>query len=387
MGYNDRIVQLLQLYLVGEITEDEKRELEEWCGKEEENRRFLEQICREGLFAEEHPLYQKIDDRKALQVFEKQTRKGSRRYVGNWWKYAAVLLLPLLIAGIWRWTYREEKVTTVAKADVKIRPGYPQAVLILDDGRRVALQEREEGEFSVEKGVKATREKDQLVYSTTEENADIGRFNELEVPRGGEYKVVLADGTVVYLNSATRIKYPVVFGEKERKVSLSGEAYFEVTKDRERPFLVEVGDVEVKVYGTSFNIHAYGDGSVQTVLVEGRVGLRVLDTEEECMIEPGQMAEFRQGNSGIEVKEVNTALYTDWKNGIFRFENQRLEDILTVLSYWYDVDVFYQMPSVKELHFSGYMERYKDFGVILNAITLATGVQFSVQGRVVTVSK
>ena len=105
------------------------------------------------------------------------------------------------------------------------------------------------------------------------------------------------------------------------------------------------------------------------------------------MIEPGQMAEFRQGSMKVEVKEVDVNLYTDWKNGIFRFKNQRLEDILTILSNWYDVDIFYQIPSVKELHFSGYMERYKNFEIILEAITLSTGVQFSIQGKTVVVSK
>ena len=105
------------------------------------------------------------------------------------------------------------------------------------------------------------------------------------------------------------------------------------------------------------------------------------------MIKPGQMAEFKQGKTKVDVKEVNVAVYTDWKDGIFRFENQRLEDILTVLSNWYDVDVFYQTPSVKELHFSGYMERYKDVRVILDAITLSTGVTFSIQGKTIIVSK
>lgn len=199
--------------------------------------------------------------------------------------------------------------------------------------------------------------------------------------------MALADGTVVYLNSATRLKYPVVFNEKERKVYLSGEAYFEVAKDAERPFLVEVANVEVKVYGTSFNVNSYREGNVQTVLVEGSVGVKVLASGVESVIKPGQMAEFKQGNTGVEVREVDVTLYTDWKNGIFRFENQRLEDILTTLSNWYNVDVFYQTSSVKDLHFSGYMERYKEIDTILGAITLSTGVRFSIQGTTIVVSK
>ena len=241
---------------------------------------------------------------------------------------------------------------------------------------------------STEKVITVTGEKDRLVYTSSEgKNVDEIRFNELEVPRGGEYKVRLADGTLVYLNSATRMKYPVKFDEKERKVYLSGEAYFEVAKDPERPFFVEMEGVEVRVYGTSFNVNTHQEGNIQTVLVKGSIGVKVLSSGMESMIRPGQMAEFKQGNTKVDVKDVNVAVYTDWKDGIFRFENQRLEDILTVLSNWYDVDVFYQTASVKELHFSGYMERYKDVSVILEAITLSTGVTFSIQGKTIVVSK
>lgn len=107
------------------------------------------------------------------------------------------------------------------------------------------------------------------------------------------------------------------------------------------------------MYGTSFNINTHQKGNIQTVLVKGSIGVKVLASGMESVITPGQMAEFKQGNAKVDVKDVNVAVYTDWKDGIFRFENQRLEDILTVLSNWYDVDVFYQTVSVKELHFRG----------------------------------
>jgi len=284
--------------------------------------------------------------------------------------------------------HETEQVSIVASSVAPIQPGCSQAVLVLDDGRKVFLKEEEEGVISEDKEITVTGEKDRLVYTSSEgKNVDEIRFNELEVPRGGEYKVRLADGTLVYLNSATRMKYPVKFDEKERKVYLSGEAYFEVTKDPKRPFFVEMEGVEVRVYGTSFNINTHQKGNIQTVLVKGSIGVKVLASGMESVITPGQMAEFKQGNAKVDVKDVNVAVYTDWKDGIFRFENQRLEDILTVLSNWYDVDVFYQTVSVKELHFSGYMERYKDVSVILEAITLSTGVTFSVQGKTIIVSK
>lgn len=386
--YSDRIVRLLQLYLLGDITEEERQELEDWCEEAPRNRKLFEQICQEDLFSKERYVYEKIHDTKAFSVFEKRVRKVSSRNIGNWWKYVAVLLFPILVVGSWKLMHETEQVSIVASSVAPIQPGCSQAVLVLDDGRKVFLKEEEEGVISEDKEITVTGEKDRLVYTSSEEkNVDEIRFNELEVPRGGEYKVRLADGTLVYLNSATRMKYPVKFDEKERKVYLSGEAYFEVAKDPERPFFVEMEGVEVRVYGTSFNVNTHQERNIQTVLVKGSIGVKVLSSGMESVIRPGQMAEFKQGNTKVDVKDVNVAVYTDWKDGIFRFENQRLEDILTVLSNWYDVDVFYQTVSVKELHFSGYMERYKDVSVILEAITLSTGVTFSIQGKTIIVSK
>lgn len=386
--YSDRIVRLLQLYLLGDITEEERQELEDWCEETPRNRKLFEQICQEDLFSKERSVYEKVNDTKAFSVFEKRVRRVSPRSIGNWWKYAAVLLFPILVVGSWRLMHETEQVSVVASSVAPIQPGCSQAVLVLDDGRKVFLKEEEEGVISEDKEITVTGEKDRLVYTSSEgKNVDEIRFNELEVPRGGEYKVRLADGTLVYLNSATRMKYPVKFDEKERKVYLSGEAYFEVAKDPERPFFVEMEGVEVRVYGTSFNVNTHQKGNIQTVLVKGSIGVKVLSSGMESVIRPGQMAEFKQGNTKVDVKDVNVAVYTDWKDSIFRFENQRLEDILTVLSNWYDVDVFYQTASVKELHFSGYMERYKDVSVILEAITLSTGVTFSIQGKTIVVSK
>ena len=386
--YSDRIVRLLQLYLLGDITEEERQELEDWCEEAPRNRKLFEQICQEDLFSKERYVYEKIHDTKAFSVFEKRVRKVSSRSIGNWWKYAAVLLFPILVVGSWKLMHETEQVSIVASSVAPIQPGCSQAVLVLDDGRKVFLKEEEEGVISEDKEITVTGEKDRLVYTSSEgKNVDEIRFNELEVPRGGEYKVRLADGTLVYLNSATRMKYPVKFDEKERKVYLSREAYFEVAKDPERPFFVEMEGVEVRVYGTSFNVNTHQKGNIQTVLVKGSIGVKVLSSGMESVIRPGQMAEFKQGNTKVDVKDVNVAVYTDWKDGIFRFENQRLEDILAVLSNWYDMNVFYQTVSVKELHFSGYMERYKDVSVILEAITLSTGVTFSIQGKTIIVSK
>ena len=216
--YSDRIVRLLQLYLLGNMTEEERQELESWCEDAPRNRKLFEQICQEDLFSKEHAVYKEINDTKALHVFEKRVRKVSPKYIGHWWKYAAVLLFPILVVGSWKLMHETVQTPVVVSSVASVQPGCSQAVLVLDDGRKVFLKEEEEGVISEDKEITVTGEKDRLVYTSSEgKNVDGIRFNELEVPRGGEYKVKLADGTLVYLNSATRMKYPVKFDGKERK--------------------------------------------------------------------------------------------------------------------------------------------------------------------------
>lgn len=197
--YSDRIVRLLQLYLLGDITEEERQELEDWCEEAPRNRKLFEQICQEDLFSKERYVYEKIHDTKAFSVFEKRVRKVSSRSIGNWWKYAAVLLFPILVVGSWKLMHETEQVSIVASSVAPIQPGCSQAVLVLDDGRKVFLKEEEERVISEDKGITVTGEKDRLVYTSSEgKNVDEIRFNELEVPRGGEYKVRLAGDIGVF---------------------------------------------------------------------------------------------------------------------------------------------------------------------------------------------
>ena len=196
----------------------------------------------------------------------------------------------------------------------------------------------------------------------------------------GKFHITIPEGGA----SALLISY---VGYENEELAITGQGDMKDLTIKMTAAFVEMEGVEVRVYGTSFNVNTHQKGNIQTVLVKGSIGVKVLSSGMESVIRPGQMAEFKQGNTKVDVKDVNVAVYTDWKDGIFRFENQRLEDILAVLSNWYDMNVFYQTVSVKELHFSGYMERYKDVSVILEAITLSTGVTFSIQGKTIIVSK
>lgn len=209
----------------------------------------------------------------------------------------------------------------------------------------------------------------------------------MKTPRGGEYTVVLSDGTKVYLNAASELKYPVQFDSKKRQVHLSGEAYFEVTRDTNRPFYVVTDAVRVKVYGTEFNVNTYGIGGTQTTLVSGKVGIRGKSSEREYMMEPSQLAEFDVNGEFKGIRNVNAGTYTAWKEGFFVFENEGLEDILNRLARWYDVDVFYGSEKVKGYHFTGHMEKYEDVEIILNAISKMVGVHFTIKDRTIVITE
>ena len=213
-------------------------------------------------------------------------------------------------------------------------------------------------------------------------------YNTLSIPVGGFYQLSLSDGTKVWLNSMTELRFPVTFTGEEKKVYLTGEAYFEVVHDSEHPFIVatEKG-IEVKVYGTEFNMNTYQEGGVQTVLVQGKVGIRANVTGQECMLAPKQLAEYTKETGMIRVKEVDPYKYIAWKDGKFVFEGETIEEIMERLRRWYDVEVFYENELLKQKRFTGVISRYENIEQVLHLIGGLATLHFEVKGNVVTVKK
>ena len=178
-----------------------------------------------------------------------------------------------------------------------------------------------------------------------------------------------------------------MYDKENREVFLSGEAYFEVTKDTNRPFYVITDAMRVKVYGTEFNVNTYSMQGIQTVLVSGKVSVSGKNSKEEYIMQPSQLAEFSGTGVFKGIREVNPVTYTAWRNGRFVFEDEGLEEILNRLSRWYNVDVFYSNEKVKEYHFTGHMEKYENMEVILGAISKMVGVHFTVQGKTIVVTE
>ena len=390
--YDENIARLIRHSLTGELSERERVELEAWLRDSEEHQVLFEKIKKEIRISSESSLFRSLNDEVAWQKFKTTARERKRRvYVRRILTYAAVIVLPLAVVAGFLFLNREKDTLSIASERVvKITPGGPRAVLITADQTVHELNGVQgQREIEVEKGVVikqggANLEYDSLVASVQEVAL---AMNTLRVPRGGEFRLKLSDGTNVYLNSASELKYPVRFDEKERRVYLSGEAYFEVTKDSNRPFYVITEEVQVRVYGTEFNVNTHQPGKVHTVLVDGKVGIKKRGMTGEITMKPGELASFDRNAGTFEVKEVDVRQYVVWKDGYFTFENESLEQILNTLSLWYDVDVFFQSESAKQLVFTGYMKRYNDISEILNAITDVVGVNFTINGKTIIVSK
>ena len=390
--YDENIARLIRCSLVGEISEQERQELEAWLHGSEKHRILFNRIKRNMRVSSESSLFCSLDDETAWQKFRAVTQERRKRiYVRKVLVYAAAIVLPLVMVTSFLWISQEKDVAPMlAEGVVKITPGVPRALLITADQVIYELDGLpEQQEIEVEKGVVIRQGGAKLEYDSLSilGQDEVLAMNTLKIPRGGEFRIKLSDGTTVYMNSASELKYPVRFDGNERKVYLSGEAYFEVTKDTERPFYVVTEDVQIRVYGTEFNVNTHHLGKIQTVLVNGKVGIKKRGATGETMMKPGELASFDREAGTFEVKEVNVRQYVVWKDGYFTFENESLEQIMNTLSLWYDVDVFFQAEAAKQLVFTGYMKRYDDISEILNAIMDVVGVNFTINGKSIVVSQ
>ena len=370
---NNYIRRLIQLDLVGGLSPEEKGKLEDWINESEEHRLLFCKIKKQ-LSINEIRNYLQTDVEDAWKKVREKTFGAPPvrpRIRPKWLKYAAVVLPVLLSITLW-YTWKEEmknKQATVARLN---------PVLTLDNGEKYQLDPEEQTEIYVNEEVKAYQAGGGLIYDTTARQEE-NKYNRIEVPRGSEYWIVLPDGTRVWLNAATELKYPVAFHAKERRVYLKGEAYFEVAPDKNRPFYVETEEVKVRVLGTVFNVNTHYTRGVRTVLVEGAVALEWGD-QKEIRMKPGELADFDRTTTEVTLKEVDVTSYISWKEGYFVFEDEPLEEIMHTLSLWYDKEFLFVGKRSRALHFSGHIKRYERIETILSAITDVTGVEFRMNG-------
>lgn len=384
---NYRIVELIQRYFAEDLSDAEKQELEVWLEVHPADRDIFERIRVGKALDSRQEAWGKMNKAKALERFEKKIGYRKSSLAIRILKYAAVVMIPLMGVLAWELTRKTEQVTP--QVPLAIVPGEAKATLTLEDGVQVVLEPMKGDQMVLTQagGVRVQSKGNGIEYSDTSGVKNVKSFNQLNTPRGGEYNITLADGTRVYLNAASSLKYPVVFDEKERTVYLSGEAYFDVVKDAARPFYVVTDAMKLEVYGTSFNVNTRYVNGVQTVLVSGAIGIQGLESKRVYRVEPSELIEFSPEGKFIKQEKVDVAPYVAWRYGQFMFENENLEHIMNTLSLWYDVDVFYANEKVKEHRFTGHMKKYDDIDTILDAISKIMGVTFTIKDKTITVMK
>jgi transmembrane sensor len=282
-----------------------------------------------------------------------------------------------------------------------VAPGGTHAILTLEDGSKIDLGTAKNGELASQAGLSVRKSEGQLVYQkagglSPQSSADpfpemsqssflSATYNLIETPRGGEYSVILSDGTRVWLNAASSLRYPAVFTGGERRVELSGEAYFEVAPNKSMPFRVQGKQQLVEVLGTHFNIASYADDeAVRTTLVEGKVKVLAGDKHIPHVLRPGQQSVVSQATENVMVKSVDVEEAIAWKKGYFMFNDENIQSIMRKVARWYNVDVEYK-GKIPEVGFGGTVLKSKNISGVLKTLELTKAVHFKVQGRRVIV--
>lgn len=362
-------------HLMDVATDEEREEVERWLAEDEGNREYYRKAKRyfETYYTGEETRV--VDTRGAWDEFVVYADKSRKAHIWRMIvKYAAILLLPLCVGlGYW-FLGNDTPQTTFVSGGISIEPGTTKAVLVFNSGQQVKLTDSIAFEQAIEK-FKPSGQVEQAI-----------EYNKIIVPRGGEYNLVLADGTSVMINSDSKLSVPDRFEGKERRVRLEGEALFHVAQDVEHPFIVETDGGDVTVLGTVFNVNAYsGEDYVQTTLVEGRVAFQGKGMTDARTIAPGEQITYDVQTNSVNVEKVDTRVYTAWTEGKWIIEGECLEEIMKQLARWYDVTVFYQNAEAKDLVFTGDLEKYSNCNVILDIISMTTNVEFELKDRVIIV--
>ncbi len=372
---------ILRKSLDQKLNDSEKESLDLWLAESENNARYYKS------YREFHQKDQKepVNSYANYLKFVNRLAEKRRHMVYSYLKYAASFIVLFSFGILLYFQMNKEIPVQVAAETGVIKPGTEKALLYLEDGKVVNLESKKSQVIKTEQGHRIKQEGNLVSYDKLKASREEHlAYNTLKIPRGGEYIMMLNDGTKVWINSETEIKFPVVFPNNERRVIVKGEAFFDVVKDG-RPFIVSTGKMNIKVLGTEFNVRAYDDEeTIQTTLVEGKVQIDVKNNK--LVLKPGEQAVYAEGNPiELSKRKVDISKYVSWKDGRFIFEDERLEDIMKQIERWYDVNVFYMNEDLKDIKFRGNINRYKDFNVLLEKIERLNVVEFKIKGNTITV--
>lgn len=402
----EEVTRLFKRYLANECSEEEEQLfLELFHSKEYES--FFKELLEVELSKEVDAGFKNIPEIKAELhlVREKVIRQTTPTSFRNepvkrklWSKRIAIAAILVLCTSVGLYFYLGNQKLSNNQVAGDITPGSNKALLTLADGSQIVLDEALKGSLATQAGVRVTKADDgRLVYTVKETSAQDGNTNAvagtvltntISTPRGGQYQVNLPDGTHVWLNAASKLKFPLSFDKvNERRVELQGEAYFEVKKDATKPFLVMTDKQEVQVLGTHFNISSYNDEpDTKTTLLEGSVKVSYLNSKlgDQKVLKPGQQSLIRSASDKISVQQVDTHAQVAWKEGLFFFENEPIENIMKQISRWYDVEIIYENEVTGKTVW-GSVTRYANVSKVLSVLELTGEIHFKVEGRKIIV--
>lgn len=397
---DSRLSYLFKKYTGSSCTTEERNEFIRMV-KQEENTPELNSLIGNAVnvAADEYEINQKkADELFAAILNEAADDKSGGKVIhippsgkskAVWWAAAAIITL-ILGASIYYILNKKGTPQVVQNNQVHkqlkndVTPGYRGAVLTLSNGQKIILDSAGSGLLTAQGNTNIVKKNGGIIYDEQSNSPSEVLYNTMTTPRGRQYSLVLADGTKVWLNAASSITFPTAFTGNERRVKITGEAYFEVTKNAAMPFKVEIGKMEVKVLGTHFNVKAYSDeSSIKTTLLEGSV--RVTNENLNALLTPGQEAVLDDKKGDFKVAEANVEEAVAWKEGLFEFNNAGIKSIMRQLSRWYDIEVVYQ-GDVTGKSFSGVISQNTNLSEVLKMLQLTKSIHFKVEGEKVIVS-
>lgn len=367
--------ELLGKYRSGSLSAAEKQQLDKW---------YLDKAVEEGFRTEPLVVSQRLAELHEAFAF---VHAPAVKKIRLWPRIAVAASIALaVITGGYFYVNRLGDNRSLQMAQNDIAPGKNGATLTLASGKRILISDALAGNIASEAGVRiAKTSSGEIIYEVTGDNAGERAYNTLSTSRGQQSQVRLPDGSVVFLNAESSLRYPTSFAKQQtREVALTGEGYFEVAKDKSRPFKVSSGGQLVEVLGTHFNVNSYGDaGKIKTTLVEGSV--QVSGALALAKLVPGEQASFAGGKIWVEKADIEEAVA--WKNGYFMFNEESLGQIMQVVARWYNIEVEYQDASLKALAFWGSVSRFVKVGRMLRILESTGKVRFEVQGNKIIVSR
>ena len=379
------IIRLILGHWAGKLSEPEKKELDNWLAQSEKHRIYFQKWCDEER---QNELLSKIGCYDPGEGWQQVVRKRNMRRNRRWWLVAAASV-AILFGGLAVYRYSKIPVSLpLASEETSIYPGKRMARLITPSGETVLLDTLRQTDTQQ---MKLHNDQGRVVIQAAcgDANGDQPVYHCLEVPRGGEFSFLLPDSTTVFLNAESRLRFPDRFVPgSERIVYLSGEAYFDVKRDPRSPFLVCLEHSAVKVTGTSFNVKAYPDDTNEaTTLISGTVSMGIGTTEQWIVLKPGEQGYYDATRKTLLQQTVDVNYYTAWKDGVFAFYRQPLEEVMKTLGCWYLFDTHYQNEALKSILYTGKINRHASIREVLHTFELMDELTFDIKGKEVIVRR